>query len=340
MEKKEHLGRTTSREIMRITITVFLFIFLWACKDVPENKAPVAEDDIRAKRAIPAFDAARAYANVEEQLNFGFRVPGTEAHQNQINWLVKTMEGYGAKVLQQSFKADFLGQKDVNCTNVMAQINPDKTDRVLLAAHFDSRMIAEKDDERQDQPIAGADDGASGVAVLLEVAKTISERGIDIGVDFLFFDAEDQGDSDKAETWALGSQYWSKNLAPKDYSAKFGILLDMVGSKNAAFGKEEYSVRFAPEYVNKIWTLAQNMGYGDFFQNFVTGRVTDDHLYVNMNAKIPMVDIINISPEDRQSFGDYHHTHDDNIEIISKRTLRVVGQVVLAVLYNESNRTF
>ena len=342
MERKALLGRmTNSAKTGWIWTLMILLVLSIGCKE-SNNSSSTSEllTETRTKRAIPAFDGTNAFANVETQLAFGYRFPGTEAHGELINWISSTMEGYGAKVIKQSFKASFLGEENVDCTNIMAQINPERKNRVLLAAHFDSRMVAEKDDERQNEPIPGADDGGSGVAVLLELAKTISENGIDIGVDFLFFDAEDQGDPDKAETWALGSQYWSQNLQPKGYSAKFGILLDMVGSKNAAFGKEEWSLRFAQRYLDKTWQLAQSMGYSDFFQDFITGAVTDDHLYVNRYAKIPMIDIINISPDDRRSFGTYHHTHDDNIEIISKRTLRVVGQVVLAVLYNESNGTF
>ena len=303
-----------------------------------KNKTKTSTPETRIKRNIPAFNSDSAYVKIEKQLSFGFRVPGTAAHQETVEWIIKAMESYGAKVLTQDFKANFFNRQDVPCTNIIAQFNPLLTQRVLLAAHFDSRLVAEKDDERKDQPIPGADDGASGTAVLMEIGRMISENPIDIGVDLVFFDAEDQGSA--KTNWAQGSQYWSKNLMPIGYIAKFGILLDMVGSEKAAFGKEEYSRQLAPELQDKVWTLAKNMGYSDYFQEFYAGGVMDDHVYVNQYANIPMIDIINISPEDRVSFGEYHHTHDDDIDIISKRTLRVVGQVVTAVLYNESNGTF
>lgn len=315
---------------------IFLGLLLAGCKS--DTPAPVAPPF--PKVAIPAFDANKAYENIQKQVDFGFRVPGTEEHQKAVDWMVSSLEASGAKVIKQAFKANFQGKKNVSCTNIMAQINPENPKRILLAAHFDSRMIAEKDDERQEEPIAGADDGGSGVGILLEIARMISENPIGIGVDILLFDAEDQGDSSSHLTWALGSQHWSKNMVPKRYTAAYGILLDMVGSHNATFGKEENSKAFAPNIQNKIWTLAKNMGYSDFFQDFNAGPVTDDHYFVNKDARIKMVDIINQSPKDRSSFGAYHHTHDDNMDIISKRTLRVVGQVVTAVLYNESNGTF
>ena len=338
------LGRFNS-SIIRfcyLTFAIIAFVILpQGCQE--DSKKPSPENEVtvnRTKRSIPPFDGNRAYANIQAQLDFGFRVPGTEAHTQVIEWITNEMEKNGAKVIQQKFKADFLSEKNVQCTNIMAQLHPERTERVLLAAHFDSRMVAEKDDERQDEPIPGADDGGSGVAVMIELARIVNEQGIDIGVDFLFFDAEDQGDPDVHDNWALGSKFWSNNLAPKNYTAEFGILLDMVGSKNASFGREGNSLKYARNLQSKIWKLAQSMGYSDYFQDFITGGVMDDHVFVNENAKIPMVDIINISPDDRRSFGEYHHTHEDNMDIISKRTLRVVGQVVLAVLYNQSNGTF
>ncbi len=320
-----------------IVPTLLLVLFV-SCK----NESPPPPLTEKVKLSVPAFNSDSAYIYIEKQLSFGYRVPGTEAHEKTIQWLTDKMQKLGGEVTQQNFKANFLGLKNVECTNIMARFNTDLSTRVLLAAHFDTRMIAEKDDERKDEPIPGADDGASGVAVLLEIARIVSQNPVGIGVDILFFDAEDQGTSGPGsdKTWALGAQYWSKNIIPKGYKPEYGILLDMVGSENATFGKESLSTGFARELQNKIWTLAQNMGYSDYFQNFSAGTVFDDHVYVNRDAKIKMVDIINMSPKDQMSFGFYHHTHDDNIDIISKRTLKVVGQVVTAVLYNESNGTF
>lgn len=328
-----------TKKLIIIIVTSLCFI-LTSCK---EDKAPVTAPTPITKRKVPAFDAANAYANIEEQLAFGTRVPGSEGHTKVINWIESKLKSYNAKVIKQDFEASFFNKRNVACTNIIGQLNPLAAKRILLAAHFDTRMVAEKDDERQDEPIPGADDGGSGVAVLLEIARLINENGIDIGVDFIFFDAEDQGESGatgKASSWAMGSQYWSKKIVPSGYKAKFGILLDMVGSDKATFGKEEYSTRFAPQEQQKIWELAKNMGYSDFFRDEAYGPVYDDHIAVNQNAGIRMVDIINQSPEDRSSFGFYHHTHDDDIDVISKRTLQVVGQVVTSVIYNENNGTF
>lgn len=338
MEKKEQLGVRISRpmnyRISFIAALIAIVLFLAACK----NDQPV-EMPPPTKLKIPTFNANNAYQNIETQLDFGYRVPGTEAHAKAVEWMTNKLKENGAKVKLQKFKASFQDQKNVQCTNIMAQINPQNPKRILLAAHFDSRMVAEKDDERQDEPIPGADDGGSGVGVLIELSRLLKENPIGIGVDILLFDAEDQGDSKSHLTWALGSQYWSKNVIPKGYAPQYGVLLDMVGSDKATFGREENSKVFAPEIQNKIWGLANKMGYSDFFQDFNAGPVTDDHYFVNRDAKIKMVDIINQSPKDGASFGTYHHTHDDDISVISKRTLRVVGQVITALLYNESNGT-
>jgi len=321
------------RYICVFTVLVFIVI---GCKEEPTSDTSPATTKTTVQ--IPAFSGDNAYANVEKQLAFGFRIPGTEEHKECGEWIISTMEAHGAKVKKQNFKSSFLGKTNVPSFNIMAQINPDKNKRILLGAHWDSRLIAEKDDERQDEPIPGADDGASGVAVMLEIARLLSENPVDMGVDFLFFDAEDQGSKDDkvGDSWAQGAQYWGKNKVPRGYMPEYGILLDMVGSEGAVFGREGYSHQNAKRYQDKIWTLAKRMGYSDFFRDDVTGAVMDDHFWVMKNGGIPMIDIINQKPGDRSSFGDYHHTHDDNIDIISKRTLRVVGQVVTAALYNES----
>ncbi len=322
--------------ILKVYLLCFATFFL-ACKNDPKTAIP---SNTATKANIPAINEQMAFGFIEKQLSFGVRVPGTVGHKQLQEWIIDQLNTFGAEVVTQKFEASFLGRKDVPCMNIMGQFNPKATRRILLAAHYDSRAIADKDIERQDQPIPGADDGASGVALLLEIARTISLNPINLGVDFIFFDVEDQGEAEGSATgndWTLGSKYWSQNLKPKSYKADWGILLDMVGSKNATFGKEEFSRTYAGKYVDKVWTLAQRMGYSDFFQDFNAGAVQDDHFNVIAYARIPMINIINISPDDRRSFGHYHHRHSDNIEIIDPRTLKVVGQVVTAVIYKYSD---
>ena len=173
--------------------------------------------------------------------------------------------------------------------------------------------------------------------MLLEIARQIQANPIDLGVDIVLFDAEDQGDNGGRETtWCLGSQHWSRNLHRPNYKPKFGILLDMAGAKNARFAKDGTSMKHAPNVMNKVWKIAQERGYGNYFVNESTSELIDDHKFVNEIAKIPMIDIINRPVGSRSGFGDYWHTHDDNMSVIDKNTLRAVGQTVLAVIYRES----
>jgi len=316
-------------------LTSIIFVFS-ACKQ--DGAAPV---DVTPKTpvAIPAANADNLYSLVEKQLSFGHRIPGTPEHLACRDWIVETMKAHGASVELQEFKASFYDVKDAAAFNIIASFNKNHTHRILLAAHWDSRMVADKDDDpsKQNQPIMGADDGGSGVAALLEIARIISENPIDMGVDLIFFDAEDNGQPKTTNDWCLGSQHWAKNMHVRNYKAKFGILLDMVGAKGATFGKEGISQAYAKTYQNKIWTLAQRMGYSDYFVDTKFGNIEDDHKYVNQ-AGIPMLDIINYNIS-QNKFGHYHHTHKDDISVIDKRTLRVVTQVVTAALYKESERS-
>ncbi len=336
-------------KVKTLAALLLLCFLVAACgDDKPTEPAPPMQ--IEKKYKVTKFDGQAAYDLVAKQVAFGYRVPGTEAHKQTAEWLVQKFEEYGAQVIVQDFIAETHYGEKLPSKNIIAQINPSAKERILFGAHWDSRYAADKDDERADQPIAGADDGGSGTAVLLQLAKQLQENPIeaeDLGVDFILFDAEDQGkDGDGTEdtstTWCLGSQHWSKNVVPQGYSAKYGILLDMVGSANPRFGYEGYSMQINPQLVDKVWKKAQNMGYSNYFVRERTGAITDDHYYVAVNAGIPMIDIINL-PEgsgQRSTFGPYHHTHDDDMDIISKKSLRIVGQVMLAVIYAEANNNF
>jgi len=306
---------------------------------------------------VPAFDADNAYQKVTKQVEFGPRVPNSPGHAACKKWLVESLEGYAGNVIQQDFSAKAYNGTILNGTNIIAQFNPKANTRICLAAHWDTRHIADSDlcNRECDKPIDGADDGGSGVGVLLEIARNLKEHPITLGVDIVLFDAEDYGDENRKDdaeklteeeiiasrqTWALGSQYWSKNLHAPAYRPKHAILLDMVGAKNARFARENVSMQINSALVNKVWKLGQQMGYGEFFKNEDEGQVTDDHYFVWLNARIPMIDIINMSNKKDQSFGDHWHTQDDNIDVIDPKTLQAVGQVMLAVLYRAENGTF
>lgn len=315
-------------------LIVLLSVF-FACQ--PEIQK-IPQEDIQVK--VPAFNADSAYALVKKQLEFGPRYTNSPGHAQIRDWLLEKMNSYADEVIRQDFTATAYTGDTLNGTNIIARYKPDIAERVLLCAHYDTRHIADKDTIDQDQPILGADDGASGVAVLLEIARQLKENPIPMGIDIVFFDAEDYGadTNGQTDTWGLGSQYWSKNLHEPGYQVKYGILLDMVGAKGARFTKEGNSRFSARRVVKKIWELAERMNKQRFFVDKNTGAIIDDHLFIIQNAGIPMVDIIN-HPEEGL-FGAYHHTHQDNLEIIDPASLQAVGQVVLAVVYNESNKQF
>ena len=298
------------------------------------------------KYNVPKFEGDSAYSYVAKQLSFGPRVPNKEGHKAAKEWLVSQFKAFGADVIEQDFQAKAHWGETLNATNIIAQYNPTAKKRIIFAAHWDSRYVADHDPESGNQitPVPGADDGGSGVGVLLEVARQLQANPIDaadLGVDIILYDAEDQGNDGGQDptSWCLGSQYWSRNLHRPGYRAKYGILLDMVGAKNPRFGYESYSKQYAPQVLNKVWSLAGSMGYSALFPRENTGYTTDDHVPVNEITKIPMIDIINKPLGSETSFVPHWHTVGDDMDAISKRTLRIVGQVMLAVTYREASGT-
>lgn len=288
-------------------------------------------------REVPAFSADSAFHFVQEQVTFGSRVPNSEAHRNARAFLEEKLRSYAGKnsVFTQVFTAEGYDEQ-VELGNVIAAFNTSSPDRIMLSAHWDSRPRADQDSVRKDEPILGADDGGSGVAVLLELARMFKDNPPPIGVDIVLFDGEDYGKSGSLKLYFLGSRYWSENPPVPGYKPRFGILLDMVGAKNAQFPKEQYSIAYAPNLVNEIWNIADDKGHGNYFLDQKGAAVSDDHMIVNEEANIPFIDIINHSrtPRGGTDFAPHWHTHSDNMEIISRETLQAVGDVLAELIYN------
>jgi glutaminyl-peptide cyclotransferase len=280
---------------------------------------------------------------VDTQVKFGPRVPNTKAHKACAAWMVAKLKQFGCEVTTQDFIATTYDGKKLQAQNIIGAINPNATKRILLAAHWDARAIADKDSVDKNKPIDAANDGGSGVGVLLEIARVIQEAKVkpNVGVDIIFFDAEDTGEphdfkgKSNGNSWCLGSQYWAKNKHKPNYTAYYGILFDMVGARGAVFPYEGGSMQFAPMIVRNIWDIASRLGYEKIFLQEQGGGITDDHVAVNEVAKIQMIDILEFHPNDADGFGKYHHTHQDNMSVIDKGTMKAVGQTVLTALYQE-----
>lgn len=307
------------------------------------------EEVVKVNPVGPSFNADSAYAFTKAQCDFGPRDMNSRGHDLCGEWIVSKFKEYGCKVTTQTATlAGYDGTK-LRSRNIMASINPEATTRILLCAHWDSRPWADNDPDSANwrKPILAANDAASGVAVMLELARIIGkskdEKAFNkqLGIDFVCFDAEDWGTpqwadvADNADSWALGAQYWSKNL-PQGYEARYGILLDMVGGVGAKFYREGMSMQYAPEIVKKVWRAAREVGFGSYFPKEDGGVITDDHVPVNQFAKIPTIDIIPYYADCQQSsFGPTWHTLADNMENIDKNTLKAVGQTLVQVIYKE-----
>lgn len=317
-----------------------LIIGLAACsaKSVKHSEDTTVEE---ASIAVPSFDADSAYAYIERQVAQGYRIPNTPAHRATADYLAAELARHGASVEVQAGTVTAYDGTELSIRNIIGSFSPEKKNRIFLFAHWDSRPYADNDADKSKHrtPIAGADDGASGVGVLLEIARQIGQKQPDAGVDIAFFDAEDYGApywsrSTDEESWALGSQYWARHPHKPGYRARFGILLDMVGGAGAQFRQEQFSEYYASGLVKQVWNTAKRLGYGHYFIEEAGGYVNDDHLYVNRYG-IPSIDIIPCYHDTESGFPAYWHTVDDTMKNIDRATLKAVGQTVLTVVYEE-----
>lgn len=329
-----------SRKIGWIVATRWMAIFFFfSCGSHTINQSKEAYTQFS-----PHFDADSAYHFIQTQVDFGPRVPNTDAHKRCGDYLVEKLTQFGASVTEQHADITFYDGSLVRLRNIIGSYFPEKEKRILLAAHWDSRPFADQENEeiKQQQPILGADDGASGTGILLEIARQLQQNPIDVGIDIVLFDLEDSGQPTFSKThidgnwWCMGSQYWSENPHQKDYKADFGILLDMVGAKDATFLYEGYSYQHAKSVLKKVWQIADELGFGTHFVKKSGSYITDDHVAINEVLRIPTIDIIHLK-NNETGFAPHWHTLDDTMHVICRRTLKAVGQTVMEVIYREKS---
>lgn len=288
---------------------------------------------------FPDFNKDSAYFYVETQVNFGPRVPNTKEHEACAEWLGSFVRKYADTYYVQKFDAKAYNGTILKSTNIIAIVNPEAERRILLTAHWDTRPFADHDKERTNEPILGANDGASGVGILLEILRNIRAQKVkNIGVDIVLLDSEDYGapadyNMYVPDSYCLGSQHWSRSPHVLGYKADFGILLDMVGAPGAVFTREGTSTTYAAWVLDRVWNNAKILGHGSYFSNQNTEAIVDDHKYINELAKIPTIDIIHYDHNSPSGFAWYWHTHQDNMKAIDKSTLHAVGETVLYTVY-------
>ena len=309
---------------------IAILVTLSACGSTTSTASSQEGSDTSAVAAARhAYDGEGALAMTRRQCDFGPRVPGTAAHAQCAEWLTSALQASCDTVVVQTATVSTARSGSLGIKNIIGIINPDSEQRLLLMAHWDTRPWADNDSDpaNHSKPVTGANDGASGVGVLLQLAHQLKSEGTTLGIDIVLVDAEDMGENDNEASWALGAQYWSQHPHAEGYKPLFGILLDMVGSPEASFTREYYSMQYAPGFVELVW----NNAAGSHFIKSNGGAVTDDHVFVNRGG-IPCIDIIDLRADSDTGFCPEWHTVDDTMDHISATTLGEVGQTLLNVI--------
>lgn len=317
-------------------------IGLAGCKTGGSSAAADTDADTTALTPV-RFDADSAFSYLKAQCDFGARVPNSEAHRRCGDYITAQFRRLGLKVDEQRTTLTGWDGKRLSVRNIIASYNPDAAERVVIAAHWDSRPWADADPDssKHRQPVMAANDGAAGIAAMIEVARHLAELKPAVGIDFVCFDAEDYGApywgqaDPQGRDWCLGSRYWAEQAAATGYRARYGILLDMIAGRDAAFRYEGFSKQHAEAVMQRIWQTAGEVGAGSLFIKEDGGYATDDHVPMNEIAAVPTVDIIPYLPGTDNSFGVTWHTTHDTPENISRENLRLVGQTLLQLLSEE-----
>ena len=273
------------------------------------------------------FDGAAALRYAKTQLDFGTRIPGTLGAQRAGDWIVAQMRQRADTVIVQSWTQTLSNGKPLPLRNILARFRPDLPDRVLYVTHWDTRPLSDQaeDPAQRNQPMPGANDGASGVGLFVALADALKKTPPAVGVDLLFVDGEDYGSFDTMQDVLMGSTYFASHLPAPGYRPIFGVLWDMIGDKDLLIKKEQNSVSQAPEVVTKVWDAAKDLGHDDVFVEQQTAYpITDDHIPL-LQAGLRVIDVIDLDYP-------YHHRPTDTIDKISAKSLSIVGDVAEALL--------
>ena len=327
--------------MIRLWILGLVCLLLLGCKSKAQTTAESQNN----------FSADSAYAYIAHQVAFGPRVPGTSAHQACGDWLMAELSRHGVQVKEQMGTMLDYAQNKQAIRNIVAYFEGTTPMTIMLCAHWDCRPWSDEEMEysQRFEPVPGANDGASGVGVILEILRQLSELKKEgqlvPNIQVVFFDCEDMGTpshytgQQREDTWCLGSQLWAKeykqaitrahSTQPKIH---YGILLDMVGDASATFPLEYFSMTYAGGYVERVWRTAVKLGYGRYFTYQQAYPITDDHYYVNTIASIPCIDIIDYKVGTETGFSEWWHTQQDDMQNINKSTLQAVGETVLTTI--------
>lgn len=323
---------------------IFLSVVgMMACTGQKQSTTKTA--DTIALAPSPKFMQDSAMQYVVDQCAFGPRLPESEASARCGDYLVAKFKQFGTQVREQKVSVTIYDGSKVAARNIIASVNPSNPNRILLCAHWDSRPWADNDPnpDNHHSPVMGANDGASGVAVMLEIARVLQQHPVELGIDFVCFDVEDMGtpewgesDFSSNDTWCLGSKAWAEEAAATGYSARYGILMDMVGGRGCTFSRELISQQYAGPIVEMVWKLAGQLGYRHYFPQKDGGYLMDDHVNVNLIAGIPCLDIVPHFTEGPSNFGPTWHTVQDTPENIDPNVLNAVGQTLIQLIFNEN----
>jgi len=293
----------------------------------------------------PTFNADTCMKYIQEQCNFGPRVTGSKEADLCRQYIVEQFRRFGAVVEEQQADVTLWDGKVLPACNIIAKLNPDNTDRVIVCAHWDSRPWADNDEDEKNHhtPVLAANDGASGVAMMMEICRLLQQTPIKVGIDFICFDAEDMGtpqwaetEESTSETWCLGSKFWAERAREEGYRARYGVLLDMVGGRGSVFPPEKVSQDYAQPIASLFVRLGNQLGYGHYFPlNREGGFLMDDHVNINRIARVPCIDVVPNFTDGPSSFGPTWHTVNDTPENIDTNVLEAVGQTLTQLIYNE-----